>query len=265
MTGGQVVPLDAAPFEDTQLLSFPSFSDIRGFAHCVTTRPWNMAVHHGPDAELAADRRRRICRHLGLPFERLTVANQIHSGHVLRVLPEDAGAGREDHAAALRFVDGMACDLAGTALMQISADCPLILAVDPQRRALGTAHASWRGTVAHIARELVRRLRGEFGTRPEDLIACIAPCAGPCCYEVGDDVYRIAAAHLPDADEHFVERGGRRYFDLRSANVAQLVREGVPSSSIFVAAECTMTDDRFYSHRRDGPSTGRFALIAGFV
>lgn len=260
---GRVEPT-AESFEDTTLFRFPALARIAGFAHAVTSRPWNMATHCGPDVELAVQRRERICRHLGLAFENLTAADQIHSPHVVRILPSDVGAGREGRHTALRFVDGMVCNLLGVALMQFSADCLIVVVVDPDRRIVGTAHASWRGTIAEITTELVRVMRQEFDVCPADLIAAICPCAGPADYAVGDDVRRIALTRRAAAERFFVRDADRWLFDMPQANVDQLVHAGVLAENVSVASISTMRDDRFFSHRRQGEATGRFALIAGF-
>ncbi|MEK6643496.1 MAG: polyphenol oxidase family protein [Planctomycetota bacterium] len=265
MSDFQPVELTVEQFHDTQLLRFPAFQQIDGFAHVVTTRPWNMAPHCGPQYELAVSRRRMICEHIGLPFDRLTASDQVHSPHVLSVRPEDAGVGRDSRETAIKFTDGLVCNLPRVPLIQFSADCPLILAVDPRRRAVGTAHASWRGTVTQIATELIRQMQIEFAVNPPDLTVALCPCAGPVEYEVGNDVRRIAAARLGDVERFFPAREGRIFFDMRAANTAQLIAAGVRPDRIFVATASTMTDPRFYSHRRDGADTGRFAVIAGFA
>lgn len=265
MSGWTTTPMQVEAFEDTSLLTFASMADITGFAHCVTTRPWNMAVHRGPQADLAAARRQRICEHLGLSFANLTAADQIHSAHVIEILPEDFGSGRDSRRTVMKFVDGMVCGSTGGVLLQFSADCPMLLAVDPTTRVFGTAHASWRGTVAQIAEELVRQLSRRYSVAPANLIVGLAPCAGPMRYEVGPEVRRVATARDPEMAAHFPTRDGRLYFDMRSANAVQLVRAGVRPEAITVAEECTLSDPRFYSHRRDGEDTGRFGVIAGFV
>jgi len=264
LTAPQSCPLAVENFEDTQLLRWPHLAAAPGFAHAVTTRPWNMAVHRGPQAEQTVARRRRLCEHLGFDFERLTAPNQVHSPHVLRVEPGDVGAGRDGPRTALQFVDGLVCELRGVPLIQFSADCPLIVAVAARRRAFGVAHASWRGIVTCIAVELVGQLQQCFDVAPEDLVVGIAPCAGPTEYEVGDDVRRIALTRLGGAERFFARRGDRWTFDMRAANAAQLLDAGVRPENIVAATESTLSDPRFFSHRRDGPDTGRFALFAGF-
>ncbi len=264
MNEPRTIALTSQALEETALLSFPHLSEIDGFVHAVTTRPWNLSPDRGPEAELAVGRRKKVCEALGLPFEKLTAPDQIHSPHVVRVGPEDAGSGREGRKTAIPFVDGLVCDLPGVPVMQFSADCPLILAVDSRRRVFGTAHASWRGTVAHIAMELIEQLASNFKSRPNDLLVGIGPCAGPEEYEVGDDVRRIALSRLPGATRFFPVKGDKWCFNLRAANVAQLIDAGIRPEKIVVASASTISDPRFFSHRRDGADTGRFALIAGF-
>ncbi len=259
------IQLPFTPLEETALFFFPSLRKAPGFAHAITSRPWNMATHCGPAADRAVARRRRVCEFLGLPFENLTAPEQTHSPYVLSVLPSEIGAGRDGRHTAIRFVDGLVCHLPGVALMQFSADCPLILFVEPSRRILATAHASWRCTVCGIVEEVVRQLRGCFEIDPAKLHVGISPCAGPERYEVGEDVRRIARTRLPEADRFFRQNAETIYFDLRAANVDQLLRCGIPAGHVTVAAECTLSDDRFYSHRREGSQAGRFALVAGFL
>jgi YfiH family protein len=161
--------------------------------------------------------------------------------------------------------DGLMTATAGLALCAFSADCPLILVADPRGGAVGLAHASWRATVGLIAMKLVARMIESPGVRSGDLIACICPSAGPCCYEVGPDVVHAAAMGIgPEAGKFFASRGGKTYFDLWAANVDQLVRAGMDPDRIDVARVCTICGPEvFPSFRRQGDAAGRFvAAIA---
>jgi len=242
--------------------SFAALESMPRLVQAVTCAPWNMAPHRGAGQERAVQYRRELCTALGLPFDRLTLPRQVHGAEVLRVQPGDAGAGRHGPEDALAFVDGLFTSEPDLPLMVLSADCPLVLVVEPELPAIGVAHASWRGTVAGIVEWLVRRMTVELEASPARMWAAVGPSAGPCCYEVGPIVRRIAATHWSDADGHFPVRGGRIYFDLWSAIRTQLARAGVPCSQILVAGRCTICDEAFYSHRRQGASAGRFALLA---
>ena len=153
----------------------------------------------------------------------------------------------------------------GVPLMTFSADCPLILLFDTVQRVVGMVHSSWRCTVAGATRLLVEQMQAATGCRPEDLQAGIGPGAGPCCYEVQDDVYS-AAERLPDRDSFFIRREEGLFFDLWSANQAQLLAAGLPAQAIERADTCTLCqNDVFYSFRREGVGCGHFGLMAARV
>jgi YfiH family protein len=159
--------------------------------------------------------------------------------------------------------DGLITDVPGVGLMGRSADCPLILAADRARRAVGVAHASWRATVGGIAPRLIRSLQQHFNTRPQDVVACICPSAGPCCYRVGRDVADAADRGIgPHARAFLHARDGETFFDLWAANADQLRRAGVAREDVHVAGICTICrNDLFPSYRVEGDAAGRFLAV----
>lgn len=244
-----------------RLLRFAGLSREAGLVHCVTTRPQNMAPHRGAGREEAVRWRREVCGLLGVEYDKLTSPSQVHGADVLRVEDGDVGCGRDGRGSAVANVDGLLTDRPGVPLILMSADCPLVAVYDRDRRVVGAVHASWKGTVGRAAEHLVHRMRAECGSDPGRLLGAICPSAGPCCYEVGDEVRRLARTRMDHADACFVEREGGLYFDMWRANREQLVAAGVRSEHIEVAGLCTICDERFWSHRRDGENTGRFALF----
>lgn len=229
-----------------------------GLVHAFATRPLNVAPRDGDGAAERATSRAIMATDLGLDAERLRYCMQVHETHVA-VVDETTPPG------ALGGCDGVVTVAAGVPLMTFSADCPLVLVHDPRRRVLGLAHASWRCTVGGIVPRLVGVMQSTFGCHPADLQGGIGPGAGPCCYEVQQDVY-AAAAVLDGRDEFFARRGGRMYFDLWAANAAQLAAAGLPPSGIELAGVCTMCrNDVFYSFRREGRGCGHFGLLAALL
>lgn len=235
--------------------------------HAFATRPLDVACRVDERQSERARRRRQMAVDLGFEADRLTWCHQVHRTEFARVATDHVGGPRE-------AVDAILTNLVGTPLMTFSADCPLVLVFDPRRRALGLAHASWRCTTALIVTQLVGRLTDRYGSSPGDLWAGIGPSAGPCCYEVRDDV-RDAAREIPgvsrpiaDIDEKsvFPRRDGRMFFDLWKANAAQLAACGVPAGQIELAGVCTLCrNDLFYSFRREGTGCGHFGLMAGLA
>jgi YfiH family protein len=221
-----------------------------GIPHLVTTR-------QGPDVALVRRETDAACHEIAqsLGLDDVAFLEQVHGGDVLTC---DVG-GRAGRA------DGLVTTSRSLALLGKSADCPIVLIADRQRRAVGFAHASWRATVAGIVPALVRTM-AEFGCAPDDLVACICPSAGPECYEVGQEVRMAAVEGLGSHAAAFFHPGpnGRDHFDLWGANRDALARAGVPSPSIHTAGVCTLChNDVFPSHRREGQAAGRFAAAIG--
>lgn len=242
-------------------LEFDSFSTHRDLVHAVTLRPRNYAPHRGPNQDQAVRWRKELCEKLNVPFARLTAPSQVHGGDVLEVWDEDIGRGREGRDGAVPWVDGLITDRADVPMLHLSADCPIICVFDPDRPAVGAVHASWRGTMAQAAGNLVAQMNRVYGSKADRLLAAIGPSAGPDRYEVGRDVYRIGQTRLPDPDACLKQHGDRWLLNLWEANRQQLVQAGVPDSQIEIAGICSMSDERFWSHRRDGSETGRFAVL----
>jgi copper oxidase (laccase) domain-containing protein len=114
-----------------------------------------------------------------------------------------------------------------------------------------------------IATELVSQFVSRYRANPEDLVACISPSAGPCCYEIGPDVLQLAAAGLGLRAQQFVDkRDGKTYFDLWAANIDELVQAGVERHNVYTAGICTICrNDLFPSHRAEGDQAGRFVAV----
>ncbi len=219
-----------------------------GIPHMVTTRqgPDVHQVRHDPAAA-----GKQIAEVLGV--REVAFLKQVHGGDAL--VSRKGGLVGE--------ADALATDVEGLAILGKGADCPIVLIGDKCHRSIGFAHASWRATVAGIVPAVVLRML-DFGSEARDLVACIAPSAGPECYEVGDEVRRAALDGIGPHAEAFFHLGpnGKDHFDLWQANADALLRVGVPAESIHVAGLCTMCrNDLFPSHRREGEPAGRFASV----
>lgn len=185
-------------------------------------------------------------------------AHQVHGGTVLKV--KDAGFAGE--------ADALWTDKPGLGVIGRGADCPLILVGGTRAdgsHVWGFAHASWRSTVQGITAGLVLALT-DAGAEPANMKAVICPSAGPCCYEVGDEVRREAEESLgPGAAWFFMDRFSKVSFDLWAANTAQMTAGGITEANIHNVQHCTICGDGTYpSFRREGDLAGRFAAVIGF-
>jgi YfiH family protein len=142
--------------------------------------------------------------------------------------------------------DGLATSLTGRPLVLLAADCLPVAIARADGRRLALLHAGWRGLVAGIVERGVEAVGG-------DVTAAVGPGAGPCCYEVGDDVGDVLRGRFGDD----VVRDGRA--DLWLA--ARRALEGAGVAGVEVARECTICGERFFSHRRDRGTTGRQGVV----
>jgi YfiH family protein len=174
----------------------------------------------------------------------LSFVHQVHGAEVRRITVGTA-APRERPR-----VDGQATDQRDIALCALTADClPIALAASG---AVAMLHAGWRGLATGMIASGVQAMR-ELGADGE-LSAAIGPGAGPCCYEVGDEVHAPFTA-IPEAH-------AGRHLDLKAIAADQLRAAGV--ATVADIGICTICADPalLFSHRRDHGVTGRQAGVA---
>jgi YfiH family protein len=217
----------------------------------------NLSQVVGDDPAAVAANYERVCGALDIRRSQMATCYQVHSADVFVVAAADGG----------RLVgqgDAMVTDQPGVYLSMHFADCTPLLLHDPVRRAVGIAHAGWRGTLKNVAGTVVRAMVERLGCLPGDITAVIGPAIGPCCYQVGSEVIQAVEAAYADAAgllQHCA--GGRDYFDLWEANRRQLVAAGV--GHVAVAGLCTACrTDYFFSHRAEQGQTGRFGAVIGY-
>jgi YfiH family protein len=174
---------------------------------------------------------------------RFAYGRQVHGATVARVREPT-----EPASAPIR-ADGQATDRSGIGVLVLTADClPIALMA---RGAVAMVHAGWRGLDSGVIASGLDALR-ELGASGE-IVAAIGPGAGPCCYEVGEEI------HTRFADYGRSVRKGRN-LDLKTIAAAQLSSAGV--EQIYDVGICTICSKHFYSHRREHGVTGRQAGIA---
>lgn len=228
-----------------------------GITHIFTSGGYNMSATKGPDIESTSVRRRNVCKIIGCDYHRLALGGQCHGTRIERVV-----SGEPRRGIPIPECDGLITDQAQTPLLGLSADCPLIVIVDPARPALGMAHSGWRGTVDQMPARLIDRMRDAFDTNAPDALAVIAPCAGSCCYEIKDDVKALVESTSDHPERHIRTDGDALFLNLGTLIAEQLTASGLSPERIHLPEQCTICDRRFYSYRRLGDATGHAGLMA---
>lgn len=234
-----------------------------------TTRAGGVSVGEGHASLNLGDHVGDLAAHVAANRQRVRAATgaqpvflrQVH-GTDLRML--DA---RSPHG---MVADACVSDTPGVACTVMVADCLPVLVCDTDGMRVGAAHCGWRG----LAGGVLERLCESFGppaagprTRsPAGLMAWLGPCIGPKAFEVGEEVKQAFEAHAAEAAECFRPgvAPGKWLADLPALAHQRLRALGVTQvhGNDGSAGWCTVSNpSRFFSFRRDGAASGRFAAL----
>ncbi len=199
----------------------------------------NLGILTGDDRDAVLANRRRLAAALDLAPERVLMGRQVHGAEVLGHTAAQDPSPYARPGTPLPEVDGHFTAAAGLAPLVLVADCLPVALAGPGGVAM--LHCGWRG----LADGIVARGAEAVGAEA----AAIGPGVGRCCYEVGPEVL----ARFEDLGEGVADG---RMLDL--PEVARRLLQAAGVQSIESAGLCTSCDpELFYSHRRDGESSGR--------
>ncbi|CAI8694447.1 peptidoglycan editing factor PgeF [Burkholderia pyrrocinia] len=220
----------------------------------------NLGLHTGDDPVHVAANRARLLALAGQSSA--AWLEQVHGAQIVRA--DEVIAAAPAAAAPVR-ADASVTDRMGAVCVVMVADCLPVLLCDAQGRAVGAAHAGWRGLAAGIVEQTAARVAALAGGATDTLHAYLGPAIGPQAFEVGADVRDAFLDTAPQSEHDETRRAfvaidgapGKFLADLHALARLRLARAGVAHVSGGTA--CTVTERaRFYSYRRDRV-TGRMA------
>ncbi|MBI5238121.1 MAG: peptidoglycan editing factor PgeF [Deltaproteobacteria bacterium] len=220
-----------------------------------------------------------IAKPFSLPAERLITLNQAHGVQVFvanehfhipppPTLPSpikgEGRVGEKGDSAAVDAAhppeaDAIVTCLKDTPIGVLTADCLPALLYDPVKKAVGAAHAGWRGALLKIAQKTVQTMVKSFGSMPKDIIACLGPHIRPCCYDVKDDIIKeFEKVYGKSTWGFFKFTNGSPRLDMAKAVSHSLIEEGLLKENICSEAPCTACENKlFFSYRKENGITGR--------
>lgn len=261
--------IDTVPY-----LTYNSLSEINFINHAFSTRlggvsvgeftSMNMAFNRGDNPGSVTENYKRICNSAGFDFDSLTASAQDHNTFVRAVTSENKGVGIYKPRD-LQSVDALITNEKGITLVTYYADCTPLFFVDTKQKAIGLAHAGWRGTVGRIGEKVVNKMTELYGTNPADIAAAIGPAISVCCYEVdkpcADNFY--ALSDLDSSRFVFLKENGKYMIDLLETNRQILVAAGVKNENITVSDVCTnCNSELLWSHRA---TKGKRGTMSAFM
>lgn len=206
---------------------------------------WNQVPVPTPVQE----NRNKYFRKQGIDPSRVVAGGCAHSTNVRLVGEEDAGT-------YIPNSDSLITNHANLFLSITASDCMPVYFCDSKQRAVGIAHAGWRGLVDGLLERVVEQMVEVFQSRPGDLLVLLGSHIRVCHFEIKEDVSRQLDS------EHVESHNGCLFGNLSREAQARLMKSGV--QTILDSSVCTMCEsDRLYSSRHDkkDPLEGAVASI----
>lgn len=208
----------------------------------------------------------KLCEEAGFNFDKLTSNVQIHSSIVNIVDKENINKKHDG--------DALVTNLRQVPLLIFTADCVPIAIIDKKNKAIGLAHAGWRGTFEEIGKKTIELMMSTYNTNPDDVVCIIGPSIGPCCYEVSEELVEKFNTNLTknrnkfninltNEDEKFyIIKEGKYHLDLWKINEYVLKAAGVKDENIINLKICTSCEeDKFHSYRKHNQTGKRIGMI----
>ena len=211
---------------------------------------------------------------LGMQVDRWVVGKLVHGSDVAVVTEAHAGRGARSFEMGLPAVDALVTDVSDLPLVVLVADCAPVLFHDPVRRAIGVAHAGYRGAIDGVAANTVAAMVENYGCNPANIRVVVGPCLGPQSLEMqnAEIVAEAVSAHGPSAS--LTGPAGTPHLDVPEMVRSQVMATGVPKPNIDLTDIDVAGGQEFFSFRsaehlhydetdptKVSRPTGRFAAI----
>lgn len=258
-------------------LTYNSLEEIKFIKHGFSTRlggvskgifsTMNLALNRGDNIDDVMENYRRLAKSIGVDFNTLVASSQDHNTFVRNVTKEQYGIGITKPKDILS-VDGLITNQPNVTLVTYYADCTPLFFVDTNKKAIGLAHAGWRGTVGRIGQKVVEKMKQDFGTNPQDLVCAIGPAISKCCYEVdkscADEFYRLEEIDTEKCI--FPKENNKFIIDLLETNRQILVSAGVKEENITLSDLCTKCNSNLlWSHRATNGQRGTMCAMMSII
>lgn len=107
------------------------------------------------------------------PVKDLIIPQQVHNDASLVIDDYYFGLPLLMRRAVLDGIDALITAKPGYCICVSTADCVPVLLYDKKLQVVAAVHAGWKGTVKHIVQGVLYHMNQKFGTKGEDVIACM--------------------------------------------------------------------------------------------
>ena len=254
-------------------LTFKKLEEYKFIRHAFSTRlggiskneykSMNLRINCSDQFENVIENYKLFCNAINIDFDSLTFTSQTHTNNVRLITSKDKGVGIHKPQD-MNNIDALTTNEKGITLVTFHADCIPIFIVDPINKAIGLAHAGWRGTASKIVQNLLNIMKKNYSSLSQNLICCIGPGIEKSCFEVDDLVIQKFKKSVISNQNKYVQQisNGKFLVDLLGLNKQILLDNGVNNKNIFLSDLCTKcSNDLLFSHRQTGDKRGTMAAM----
>lgn len=205
---------------------------------------FNLGLSVGDDEPCVRANRQLLKDYLQLPGEPYWI-KQVHGNHVVTATQHsDLPSADASHTMEKNVI----CTV-------MTADCLPVLLCHREGLEVAAIHGGWRS----LAQEIIPKTIQQMQSKPEELIAWLGPAIGPTAFEVGLEVKQAFVEKHPQT-EHAFQSTDQHHALANIYLLAEYYLKTAGVHAVYREDYCTLTDDiHFFSHRRDGGTTGRMA------
>jgi YfiH family protein len=209
---------------------------------------FNTSHSVGDNHEVVEQNRKILFEMLGLESDKVAMQRQVHGDTITYV--EKGGP--------IGDSDALITDKPNLGLAISTADCTSIFLYDIKNKVIAAVHSGWRGTQKKILLKTLQKLKDDFKSSPENIIAYIGPSISQKNYEVGPEV-----ADQFDS-KYLIPKGEKFLLNVAGNNYDMLLGFGLKEENVQISHYCSFElDELLHSYRRDGLHSGRaFGIIA---
>lgn len=186
-----------------------------------------------------------------LSFRRV---RQTHSDIVTPSIPNSLDIAFEN----LTEADAHLTEQSQEGLLILTADCLPLMIYCQQTHRVAAVHAGWRGVENHIAEKTLTELI-RTGSDQKDFLIWVGPHIQQDSFEAGADAFALLSqAHYGlEPDSYFYQRADKYFIDLNLIVKSQIEQVLGKAAAVWFSADDTMTNQNYFSYRRDQKTKSR--------
>lgn len=203
---------------------------------------FNLSHSVGDNEAVVEENRKLLFEMLGLEMENVALQKQVH-GDTITYVAKGGFCGDSD---------AIITDKPNVGLAISTADCTSIFLYDKKNKVIAAVHSGWRGTQQKILLKTLQRLKDDFNSLPENIIAYIGPSISQKNYEVGSEVAEQFES------KYLIPKGDKFLLNVAGNNYDMLLNFGLKEGNVQISHYCSYElDELLHSYRRNGLLSGR--------